>query len=116
RPIEGTICNATISKNKAGQYFVCIGVQRHIEKHKPSENQVGVDLGVKALAACSDGKMFPNIKPYRTLENKRRMLAKALSRTVKGSRGREKARRKLARLDLKIANIRNDHLHKISHK
>lgn len=116
RPIEGSIYNATISRNKAGQYFVCIGVQRHIEKHEPSENQVGVDLGVKALATCSDGKMFPNIKPYRTLEKKRRMLAKTLSRRVKGSRGREKARRKLARLDLKIANIRNDYLHKVSQK
>lgn len=116
RTIEGNICNATISRNKAGQYFVCIGVQRHIEKHEPNENQVGVDLGVKALATCSDGKMFHNIKPYRTLEKKRRMLAKTLSRRAKGSRGREKARRKLARLDLKIANIRNDYLHKVSHK
>ena len=116
RPIEGKICNATIIKNKAGQYFVCIVVKRHIEKYEPNENQVGVDLGVKTLATCSDGKIFPNIKPYRTLERKRRILAKALSRKIKGSRGREKARRKLAKLDLKIANIRKDYLHKVSHK
>ena len=116
REIEGKICNATISRNKAGQYHVCIGVQRHIPKLKPNENQVGVDLGVKTLVTCSNGKAYKNIKPYRNLQERRRIYAKALSRTVKGSCGREKARRKLAKLDLKIVNIRNDHLHKISNQ
>ena len=116
RPIEGEIRNATISRNKAGQYFVSIGVQRHIEKLPKNKNAVGIDLGVKDLATCSDGTVFKNIRPYRTLEKKRRVLAKALSRTQKGSKGREKARRKLARLDNHIRNIRQDHLHKVSHR
>lgn len=116
RPIEGEIRNATISRNKAGQYFVSIGVQRHIKKLPKSKRSVGIDLGVKALATCSDGTTFPNIKPYRTLEKKRRILAKNLSRAVKGSKGREKARRKLAKLDNRIRNIRQDCLHKISHR
>lgn len=116
RPIEGKVCNATITKNNAGQYFVCIGVQRHIKKLPKNKKSVGVDLGVKTLITCSDGKMFPNIKPYRTLEKKRRILAKALSRSIKGSKSREKARLKLARLDNRIRNIRQDCLHKISHQ
>lgn len=116
RPIEGEICNATISKNKAGQYHVCVGVQKHVPKYKPNDNQVGVDLGVKTLATCSNGKVYKNIKPYRNLQERRRIYAKALSRTEKGTYGRDKARCKLAKLDLKIANIRNDHLHKISHQ
>jgi putative transposase len=116
RPIEGEIRNATISRNKAGQYFVCIGVQRHIKKLPKLETSVGIDLGVKALATCSDGTTFKNIKPYKTLESKRRVLAKALSRSAKGSKGREKARRKLAVLDNRIRNIRQDYLHKVSHR
>jgi len=116
RQIEGKIRNATISKNCAGQYFVCIGVQRHI-KHLPKiDKSVGVDLGIKSLATCSDGTEYKNIKPYRTLEKRRKVLAKNLSRSVKGSKGREKARKKLAKLDNYIRNARQDHLHKISHK
>lgn len=116
REIEGEIKNATVSRNRAGQYFVCIGVQRHIEKYTPNTKQVGVDLGVKTLVTCSDGSAFANIHSYRRLEKRRRVLAKAFSRTTKNSNGRNKARLKLAKLDLKIANIRNDYLHKISHK
>jgi len=77
---------------------------------------VGIDLGVKDLATCSDGVVFPNIRPYRTLETTRRIRAKALSRTKKDSKGRNKARLALAKLDNKISNIRNNHLHQISHK
>lgn len=116
RPIEGEIRNATISRNKTGQYFVSIGVQRNIKKLPKSKRLIGIDLGVKALATCSDGTTYKNIKPYRTLENKRRVLAKALSRSVKGTKGREKARRKLAKLDNRIRNIRQDYLHKVSHR
>jgi putative transposase len=116
RPIEGEIRNATITKNCVGQYYVCIGVQRHIKKYKSNDNIIGIDLGIKTLATCSDGTIFQNIKPYQTLENRRRILAKALSRAVKGSKGREKARKKLAKLDNYIRNIRQDYLHKVSHK
>lgn len=116
RKVEGEIKNATISKNCSGQYFVCIGVQRHI-KHLPKFNKlVGIDLGIKSLATCSDGTEYKNIKPYKTLEKRRKVLAKNLSRSVKGSKGREKARKKLAKLDNYIKNVRQDHLHKISHK
>lgn len=116
RPVEGEIRNATISKNKAGQYFACVGVQRHIPELPLVKKEVGIDLGIKSLATCSDGKTYPNIKPYRNLERRRRVLAKSLTRTQKGSRGREKARLKLARLDNYIHNIRQDHLHKVSHQ
>jgi putative transposase len=116
RPIEGAIRNATITKNCAGQYHVSVGVQRNIKKLEKTNKTVGIDLGIKTLVTCSDGKIFNNIKPYRTLEKRRRILAKAVSRAVKGSKGREKAKRKLAKLDNYIRNVRLDYLHKISHK
>mgnify|MGYP003335589485 CR=1 FL=1 len=116
RKIEGEIRNATVTKNCAGQYHVSIGVQREIKKLKPNNKVIGIDLGIKTLITCSDGTIYENIKPYRNLESRRRILAKNLSRTVKGSKGREKARRKLAKLDNYICNVRKDHLHKVSHK
>ena len=116
RTIEGVIRNATITKNCSGQYHACISVQRNINKDKDNDKTIGIDLGIKTLATCSDGTIFKNIKPYISLEKRRKLLAKNLSRTIKQSKGREKARIKLAKLDNKIHNIRQDHLHKISHK
>jgi putative transposase len=117
RPIEGEICNATISKNRAGQYFVCIGVMWDCPKQLPKTNKVvGIDLGLKDLATCSDGTIYRNIKPYRNLEKHRKILAQAHSRCELKSKGKEKARLRLAKLDNKIANIRNNHLHQISNR
>lgn len=116
RQIEGEIRNATITKNCAGQYHVSIGVQREIKKLEHNDKIIGIDLGIKTLATCLDGIIFKNIKPYRTLEKRRCILAKNFSRAVKGSNGREKARKKLAKLDNRIRNIRQNHLHKVSHK
>lgn len=114
RQIEGEIKNATISKNQAGHYFASIQVLRDIQPKPKLNKVVGIDLGVKNLAICSDGKTYPNIKPFRSLERSMRLRNKELSRTQKGSKGREKARRKLAKLHEKIGNIRNNHLHQIT--
>lgn len=114
RQIEGEIKHATVSKNCAGQYFVCILVERNMKSLRKVKNKVGVDLGITALATCSDGKQYKNIRAYKTLEARLRVLNKNLHRKKCGSNNREKARYKLARLYNKIANIRNDHLHKVS--
>ena len=116
RLIEGEIKNATISRTPSGRYFACIGVERDIKELEKTSASVGVDIGIKSLAVTSDGYTFPNIKPFRTLETKIKTLNKALSRTTKDSKGREKARKRLAKVYEKIADIRSDHLHKISRK
>lgn len=58
--------------------------------------------------------MFENIRPHRGLQRRLRLLQKAVSRKEKGSKNREKARRRLAKCHQKVADIRNDHLHKVS--
>jgi putative transposase len=116
RAIEGDIKFATVSRNRAGQYYVSITVDREMEDLPRVNKEVGIDLGIKTLAVCSDGQVYENIKPYRTLENRIRILQKALSRSVKGSNTREKTKKKLAKLHQRIADIRNNHLHKVSHK
>lgn len=116
RQIEGKIKHTTISKNCAGQYFVCILVEREIKPLPKVKKEVGIDLGITALATPSIGKPHENIRPYKTLELKLRILNKNLHRKQLKSKNREKARYKLARLYNKIANIRNNHLHKVSRK
>jgi putative transposase len=82
----------------------------------PVDTEIGVDLGIKTLATCSDGKVHENIKPYRQLKRKLKMAQRRLSRKKKGSKNRERARRKLAKIHLKVKNIRTDYLHKTTTK
>jgi len=116
RAMEGKIINSTISKKPCGHYYVTIVVERHIPKHKRNDKTVGVDLGIKDLAILSDGKRYKNIKSYRTLEARLARLQRHHSKKEKGSANQEKARRKLARLHEKIANIRSNHLHQVTSK
>jgi len=78
-----------------------------------AENQgaVGVDLGIATLATLSTGEKFQGPKALRTLLTRLRQLSRAVSRKVKGSRNRGKARLKLAKLHARIAAIRRDSLH-----
>jgi putative transposase len=114
RPIEGNIKQATVSKNPAGQYYVSILVERELDKLAPITKGIGLDLGIKTLAVSSDGQAYENPKTYSRFEKRLRLLNKAFSRTIKLSKGREKARLKLAKIYNKITNIRQDYLNKLS--
>ena len=116
REIEGEINYATITRNKAGQYYACIGVTRTIEPKSKTDKMIGIDLGIKSLVVCSDGQTFPNIKTTKQYEKQLRLRQKELSRTKKGSKGRDKARLKVGKIQVKIANIRHNHLHQITSK
>ena len=114
RPIEGEVKHITVSRNAAGQYFACICVEREISRLPPKTKAVGVDLGLKTLAVQSDGKTYPNIRPYRTLEARLAKLQQWFSRTTKGTKLHERIRKRIAKLYQRITNIRNDHLNKVS--
>ncbi len=116
REIEGEINFATITRNKAGQYYACVGVTRTIEPKPKTNKMIGIDLGIKALVVCSNGKRFDNIKTTKKYEKLLKTRQQALSRTKKNSKGRDKARLKVGKLQVKIANIRHNHLHQITSK
>jgi len=77
-----------------------------------SGQAVGVDLGIKALATCSDGTTIENPKALRNHLKKLKRLGRQHSRKTKGGKNRKKAVGKLARLHARIAHIRSDVLHK----
>jgi putative transposase len=111
----GRIVSASIAR-VASYWYVSITVDASDSPLPPAENQgpVGVDLGIKALATLSTGEMFEGPKALRTLLMRLRRLSRGLSRKVKGSRNRAKAKLKLAKLHARIANIRRDSLHQLS--
>ena len=69
---------------------------------------------MKQLATLSTAETFAGPKALRTLLVRLHRLSRELSRKVKGSRNRGKAKRKLAKLHARIANLRSDCLHKLT--
>ena len=111
---RGRILSATI-RRRADRWFVSITVAMETPDPTPVEGPaVGADLGVKTLATLSDGTVFLNNRALGEHLQKLRRLSKSLSRKKKGSRNREKARLRLAKMYLKIFNIRQDTLHKVT--
>ena len=111
---NGKILSATVSE-RAGRWFVSLQMEETIEapENKP-QRAIGVDLGIKRLATCSDGEIFENPKALRSRLKKLQRLSRNVSRKQKGSQNRKKAQKKLAKLYYKIACIRQDTLHKFT--
>ena len=106
----------TISMDSAGRYFVSFLVEEDIKPLKKLKTAVGIDLGLESFVTLSDGKKFKHPKLIRAKQVHLRRLQKSLSRKVKGSKNRNKARLRLARLHCRIADARQDFLQKLSTK
>lgn len=116
RQFKGLIKSATISKTPSNQYYISILVDTENIQLPKNDNKIGIDLGVKEFAICSNGDRFENPKNLRKYEKRLAKLQKDLSRKQKGSNNRYKARLRVAKLHQKIANKRKDFLHKLSTK
>ncbi|WP_199624381.1 IS200/IS605 family element RNA-guided endonuclease TnpB [Paenibacillus alkalitolerans] len=116
REIEGRILSVTVRRNPSDKYFVSVLCETDVKPLSPSPNAVGVDLGVKDFAVLSNGEKIGNPKYFRKYENRLAKAQRMLSRRKQGGKNREKARVKVAKLHEKIANTRNDFLHKLSTK
>ena len=108
------IYNITISKTTSGKYYASISVEVYIPCFEKTNQNVGIDLGLKDYLILDSGEKIHNPRILKSLEEKYRRLAKSLSRKVKGSANYRKAKINLARFHEKIVNIRKDFLHKLS--
>ena len=105
----------TVKLDPSGRWFVSLRIDDPTDnKLKPIKKQIGIDLGISSLFTTSDGQKVANPKYFNKLYKKLRLAQKSLSRKVKGSKNREKARVQVARIQAKIADIRRDHTHKLT--
>lgn len=114
--IPGKILSATVSR-QADRWFVSITVQDAREValiDRENQTVVGVDLGLTHLATLSTGEKVSGPKALKALLSRLKRLSRQLSRKVKGSANRRKARDKLARLHARIGNVRSDALHQLT--
>lgn len=108
----GKLLSVTISR-EAHRWFAAIAVDMP-DTPQIGQNQAvcGVDLGISRLATVSDGTVVPAVDALKRELKRLRRCSRALSRKVKGSSNRRKAKHKLARLHARIKHVRLDVLHK----
>ena len=116
RPIEGKMKNCTVSKTPSGKYFISILCEVESQDPAPKSGTVGIDLGLKHFAVLSTGEKIDSPQYLRKSERKLKRLQRKLSRCQKGSKGKDKARLKVARQHERIANQRKDFLHQTSRR
>jgi putative transposase len=118
RPLEAMPKSAMFKQDSTGAWTVSLVVHFDLPDVSLSpphpERTIGVDLGLKDLVVISSGERVPAPKHYRRCERKLRRLQRHLSRCKRGGKNREKARVALAKLHVRVANQRRDHLHKLS--
>ena len=111
---------------KAGRYYISVLVD--IQKHNSDVNSgfgVGIDLGLKSLAICSDGSTYQNInktynirKVEKSLKREQRKLSRKVISIKRGESTQKnfvKQKLKVQKLYQRLTNIRTDYLNKIIH-
>ena len=109
------IRQATLTRLPCGEYYLSILVDGDLTHQvKETNNNIGIDLGVKDLGITSEREVFNNLH-FKKLEIKKiKKLQKQLSRKQKGSNNRNKARIKLAKVYKKINDKKQYYLHAVS--
>jgi putative transposase len=116
RPLpEGmTPTTVTVSRDAAGRYFVSLLVEEEIALLSPSSGQVGIDLGLHDVVVLNSGEKVGNPRFFAQDEQKLAKAQRRLAKKQHGSKNRDKARRKVARIHARIADRRTDFLQKLS--
>jgi putative transposase len=121
RRFEGRVLSATITR-RADRWFCSLAVERNREITQPrpvmrDSDVVGLDLGLKAAAVIHDGSLTRVVQPCQALRRslaKLRRLDRQIARKQAGSRNRQKAKLRRARLHYKVSCQRHDFLHQLS--
>ena len=105
-------------------WWLTVGVEYEDSIVVPFNDGIGIDLGIKDLAICSDGNKYKNInktQKVKEIEKKKRRLQRSISRSYeKNKKGKSycktnniiKKEKLLLKLNHRLTNIRQDYLHK----
>ncbi|MFF4866030.1 RNA-guided endonuclease TnpB family protein, partial [Streptomyces sp. NPDC001231] len=114
RRLPAAPTSLTVTKDSSGRYFLSFVVDTEPDILPGLESDTGIDLGLSAFAVLSDGSKIGSPRFLRRAEKKLKRLQRELSRKVKGSKNRAKARIKVARQHARVADRRRDWHHKAS--
>ncbi|WP_446369502.1 RNA-guided endonuclease InsQ/TnpB family protein [Coleofasciculus sp. G3-WIS-01] len=124
-PDDAIIKQARIVRRASGWYVqltlrwevdVPFGKLRASPQISPTGTSLGIDVGLMHFAAVSNGRTFPNPRPFKRMESKLKSLQKKVSNKRLGSNNRAKAQAKVSRLHERIANTRKNYHWELAHK
>ncbi|WP_366934795.1 transposase [Microcoleus sp. PH2017_29_MFU_D_A] len=107
--------SVTVIKDCANRYFLSFVVEVQSIQIEAKNPSIGIDLGIKTFAVMSNGEKAES-PGYKKLDQKVRKLQRKLARQPKDSKRRNVTRIKIAKLHNRIADTRQDFLHKLSTK
>ena len=114
---KGKIKTLTIKQNKTNQWFAVFSCELpDVQVKHPSTEKIGIDVGLENFATLSNGERIENPRYLIKAESRIKILQRRVSRKVKGSANRRKAKFRLAKQHIKVVNQRTDFLHKLSHR
>ena len=104
-------------------WYITVGIEYENSDTLPSNEGIGIDLGIKDLAICSDENTYKNInksQKVKKLEKRKCKLQRFISRKYEKNRKGEsycktsniiKREKELLKLNHRLTNIRQDYLH-----
>ena len=104
-------------------WYITVGIEYEDSTTLPSNEAIGIDLGIKDLAICSDGNTYKNINKtqrVKKLEKRKRRLQRSISRKYEKNKKGEsycktsniiKREKELLKLNHRLTNIRQNYLH-----
>lgn len=110
---EGTQIKSVVISERAGRWFLSYKIEVPEETNQ-NTTVVGVDLGIKTFATLSTGEQF-RIPKQEGIQKKLKRIQRQMCRRKKGSNRRNKTKEKLAKIHYRIANVRKDATHKLTH-
>ena len=107
------IKSGTLSRNKSGQYYFSILIDKPNKVMTPATGVIGLDLGIKDFIVTSEGQRYENLKSIRNNETKIKRLHRRMSLKQKKGKNRNKARIRYAKFHNKIRNQKEYYLHSV---
>ena len=112
-PTMANIKSCTIRRDERG-WYVGFAIHSQTPQMREGDRAIGIDLGITTFAALSDGGVIPSLKAARRAARRLRCAQRTLSRKIRGSKGRRKARIEVRRCHATTARQRDNHLHQAS--
>lgn len=115
---ETAVVRCVTVRRVAGRWYACFAVELSlpVPATVAPRRAVGVDLGILSFATLSTGEQVRGPRAYRSAMRRLWVAQRRVARRVRGSRGRQKAVRLLARTHERVRNIRRDHAHKLTRR
>ena len=121
-PVNAKVVSGVITKD-AGRYYVSVIIDiDYKSKNNNTTKGIGIDLGIKEFAVCSNGFIYKNInkthkikKLEKQLKQKQRQLSRKILKHKKGesTKNIDKQQLKVQKLHQTLRNKRHDYINKI---